>query len=108
VIDIVQDKNYKFNIWLLGMHWNRCVRTRLLGYLNLLETLTTENLDVKVLTKMDCVLENLIERRGVPGISSITYERFPDFNRETVTDLQHVEEQVYQILGTHHNWDGTI
>ena len=94
-------------IWYLGMHWNRCIRSRPLGYAmmqGILDKLTQKS--VGLYAKQNCTIE-LIEY--FPGVQhSPTFERFPNFQDDKVTELEHLSDDVYQIIGIKKNWDGKL
>lgn len=92
------------DIWYLGMHWNRCIRSRPLGYAVVQELVHDQ--PVRMLAKQDCTLEL---KEIYPGKQySPTYEREPDFTQDAVTDLKPVQDDVYQILGVKKTWDGKL
>lgn len=103
----IYDKYLPTVIYYLGMHWNRCIRTRPLGYAVVQEILKHRaTKPVHLLAKQSCTIE-LVEHR--PGKQySPTYERWPDFARDSVTELDHVHDDVYEIVGIHKDWDGRL
>ena len=92
-------------IWYLGMHWNRCIRSRPLGYALMKEILAKlTQKSVKLYAKQDCTIE-LIEQHPVKQHSP-THEQFANFANDEVTELEHVYNDVYRIIGIKKTWDG--
>jgi hypothetical protein len=105
LLEIIE-KTSANTVWYLGMHWNRCIRSRPLGYAVVKHLLSDRNKPVQLLAKQSCTLE-LIE--VYPGKQhSPTYERVPNFAQDTVTELTHVEDDVYEIVGIRKDWDGKL
>jgi len=104
VVQIIHDQKIK-NVYYLGIHWNRCIRNRQLGYVQIMERLQGLGIQVNIYTVKNCTLENIhTERRQHAPV----YERVPDFASDPVTELKHVEGDIWQILGTRKDWNGKI
>jgi len=101
IIKTIQEIHIK-TVWYMGIHWNMCIRHRPTGYQPLIERLTKHGLDVNIYARENCTLKH-VKHHG-----RVVCERVPDFATDPVTELQHVQDQTWQILGTRKDWDGTI
>ena len=94
------------NIWYLGLFWNRCIRTRELGYQVVSEYLQTKDFQCKLLAKPSCTLE-LKEVHPGKQHSSV-YEQDACFEDGTITLTKNIAEDTYVIQGTNPDWNGKI
>jgi hypothetical protein len=100
------NKNNYENIWYLGLHWNRCIRSRELGYQCVNEFLQSINKRCKILTKQSCTLE-LKETK--PGKQySPTYEQTANFKDQSITMTKKIAPDTYIIQETNPVWNGKI
>ena len=94
------------NIWYLGLHWNRCIRARELGYQYVSEYLHSINSQCKLLAKPSCTLEL---KEVYPGKQhSPVYEQGARFKDRTITLTKKIAEDTYVIKGTNPDWNGKI
>ena len=101
IIKTIKDNNIK-TVWYMGIHWNMCIRHRPTGYQPLIDALTTQQIEVKILAKQSCTLKH------VKHDGKVIREEVPDFANDPVTELEHVEGDIWQILGTRKDWNGKI
>ena len=101
ILKTIKDNKIKY-IWYMGIHWNMCIRHRPTGYQPLIEALTRQQIDLKILVNQSCTLQH-VKQNG-----KVIREEVPNFALDSVTELEHVQDQTWQILGTRKDWDGTI
>jgi len=101
IIKTIKDHSIK-TVWYMGIHWNMCIRHRPTGYQPLIESLTKQQIDLKILAKQCCTLKH-VKQHG-----KVIREEVPDFANDPVTELEHVEGDTWQILGTRKDWNGKI
>ena len=93
-------------IWYLGLHWNRCIRSRELGYQCVSEFIQQSSHQCKILTKPSCTLEL---KEVYPGKQhSPVYEQLANFEDQTITMTKKISFDEYLIQGTNPNWNGKI
>lgn len=93
-------------VWYLGLHWNRCIRSRELGYQCVGEYLQQINCNCKFMTKPSCTLELKEVRPGKQH--SPVYEQPADFQNQRITVTEKTDHDEYIIHGTNPEWDGRV
>jgi hypothetical protein len=67
------------NIWFFGLHWNKCVSGRPVGWKNLYKYFKEQNRSIRLMTRSDCVL----------SLNNEQIEYFPDFKNDLLMHSDH-------------------